>query len=129
MNNKIHTTIISVLSVVFIFGGMAFAKTKKIDVLYPAMVGKTLKLKPGNYKIDVVNNKKLPAVNFYNNYGKLVGQAPVKLVNEARKNNQTQIDYTTIASNDHSITEIRPRGWKESLKFLQPNVANAGSTK
>ena len=129
MSSKIHTTIISVLSVVFLFGGMAFAKTKKIDVLYPAMVGKTLKLKPGNYKIDVVNNKKSPAVKFYNKDGKLVGEAPVKLVNEARKNNQTQVDYKTLASNNHAITEISPRGWKESLRFSQSKAAKAGSTK
>lgn len=129
MLSKIHTTIIPVLSVVFLFGGMAFAKTKKIDVLYPAMVGKTLKLKPGDYRIDVVNNKKSPAVKFYNNYGKLVGQAPVKLVNEARKNHQTQVAYTAIASNDHAITEISPSGWKENLFFSHSKAARAGSTK
>jgi len=108
---------------------MAFGKTKKIDVLYPAMVGKTLKLKPGNYKIDVVNNKKSPAVKFYSNDGKLVGQAPVKLVNETGKNNQTQVDYTTIASNSHAITEISLRGWKENLYFSQSKAAKTGSTK
>lgn len=129
MSTKIHTTIISVLSVVFLFGGMAFAKTKKIDVLYPAMVGKSLKLKPGNYKIDVVNNKKSPAVRFYDKDGKLVGQAPVKLVNEATKNHNTQVDYRTVASNAHAITEISPRGWKERLYFSQSKSAKAGSTK
>jgi hypothetical protein len=117
MTNKIHTTIISVLSVVFFFAGMAFAKTKQIDVLYSATVGKTLKLKPGNYRIDVVNNKTSPAVKFFNNFGKLVGQAPVKLVNESTKNRQTQVDYFTIASNDRAITEISPGGWKENLYF------------
>lgn len=129
MSNKILTTIISVLSVVFLFGGMAFAKTKKIDVLYPAMVGKTLKLKPGDYKIDVVNNKKTPAVKFFNKYGKLVGQAPVKLVNEAKKNRQTEVDYNIVASNDHTITEISPSGWKENLYFSHPKANKAGSTK
>ncbi|MGA8183216.1 MAG: hypothetical protein WB819_06190 [Terriglobia bacterium] len=129
MLSKIHTTIISVLSVVFLFGGMAFGKTKKIDVLYPAMVGKNLKLKPGDYKIDVVNNKKSPAVKFYSKDGKLVGQAPVKLVNEARKNDQTQVDYNTVASNDHAITEISPSGWKEDLYFSHSKAAKSGSTK
>jgi len=96
---------------------MAFGKTDKIDVLYPATVGKTLKLKPGNYKIDVINNKKLPAVKFYNNSGKLVGQAPAKVVNESSKNSNTQVDYSTLASNTHAITEISLRGWKEDLYF------------
>ena len=117
MCNKMHTLVISALGIVFLFTGMAFAKTKRIDVLYSATVGKNLKLKPGDYKIDVVNNKKSPAVKFYNNYGKLVGEAPVKLLNESKKNQQTQVDYTSVASNDHAITEISPGGWKESLVF------------
>jgi len=117
MPNNIRTTMISALSVVFLFAGMAFARTKQIDVVYSATVGKTLKLKPGNYRIDVVNNAKSPMVKFYNNDGKLVGQAPVKLVNESQKNGQTQIDYNTVASNDHVITEISPSGWSENLYF------------
>ncbi len=129
MPSKIHTILISALGVVFLFSGMAFARTKQIDVLYPAMVGKNLKLKPGDYKIDVVNNKKSPAVKFYNKDGKLVGQAPVKLVNEARKNHQTLVDYNTVASNDHAITEISPSGWKEDLYFSHSKAAKAGSTK
>ncbi len=126
---KIHTSLISVLSVVFLFAGMAFAKTKQIDVLYPATVGKMLKLKPGNYRIDVVNNSKSPAVKFYNDSGKLIGQAPVKLVNESQKNNQTQVDYDTVASNDHAITEISPRGWRENLYFSQSKTSKSSSNK
>jgi hypothetical protein len=129
MSNKINTTVISVLGIVFLFTGMAFAKTKQIDVLFPATVGKTLKLKPGNYKIDVVNNTKSPMVKFYTNDGKLVGQAPAKLVNESRKNDQTQVDYKTVASNDQAITEISPGGWKENLYFSQSTANKAGSMK
>jgi hypothetical protein len=129
MSNKINTIIISALGVVFLFSGMAFGKTKEIDVLYPATVGKTLKLKPGNYKIDVASNLKSPAVKFYNKEGKLLGQAPVKLVNEARKNDQTQVDYTRIASNDHAITEISPGGWKENLYFSHSKANNSSSRK
>jgi hypothetical protein len=115
------------LSVFFFFAGMAFAKTKQIDVLYPATVGKSLKLKPGNYKIDVVNSKTSPAVKFFDNDGKLVGQAPVKVVNESKKNQQTQVDYFTIASNDQAITEISPQGWKEKLYFSHPKSDRVGS--
>jgi hypothetical protein len=127
MHNRIHTTIISMLSVAFFFAGMAFAKTKQIDVLYSSTVGKTLKLKPGNYKIDIVNNKTSPAVKFFDNYGKLVGQAPVKVVNESKKNQQTQVDYSTLTSNDHAITEISPGGWKENLYFSSPKSGRVGS--
>lgn len=129
MSNKIHTLIISALGVVFLFSGMAFAKGKKIDVLYTSTVGKTLKLKPGNYKVDVVNNKKAPAVKFYSRNGKLVGQVPVELVNEASKNHQTQVDYNVVASNDHAITEIRLRGSKDKLYFSKSKAKGTGSMK
>lgn len=125
MSKKINTIITTALGFVFLFSGMAFGKTNKIDVLYPATVGKTLKLKPGNYKIDVINNKKLPAVKFYNNSGKLVGQAPAKVVNESSKNSNTQVDYSTLASNTHAITEISLRGWKEDLYFSHPKASKA----
>jgi hypothetical protein len=128
MRSKIHTTLISALSVVFLFAGMAFAKTKRIDVIYDATVGKTLKLKPGNYRIDIVNNTKSPAVNFYNRNGKLVGQVPVKVVSKSGKNSQTQIDYNTVASN-HVITEISPSGWKENLYFPQSQASKMGAKK
>ena len=127
MHNRTHTTIVSVLSAVFFLAGMAFAKTKQIDVLYSSTIGKTLKLKPGNYRIDFLNNKTSPTVKFFDNYGKLVGQAPVKVVNESKKNQQTQVDYSAMASNDHAITEISPGGWKENLYFSLPKSARVGS--
>ena len=128
MSSKIHTAFISALGVVFLFAGMAFARTKNIDVIYHATVGKTLKLNPGNYRIDVINNKKSPAVKFYNNSGKLVGQVPVKVTGTSQKNNQTQIDYNMMASNNHSITEISPGGWKENLYFSQSKMNKAASS-
>lgn len=125
MRNRIHTVALSVLSVILLFTGMAFARTKNIDVLYPATVGKTLKLKPGNYKIEVVNKSpKAPAVEFYNHDGKLVGEAPVKLVDKSQKNDQTLVDYFAVASNNHVITEISPSGWKEDLLFSHPASGN-----
>ena len=122
MSNKIHTNLITALSVLFLFTGIAFAKTKRIDVIYASTVGKTLKLSPGKYQINVVQNAKSPAVDFVNSNGKLVGKVPVKIDNEARKNNDTQVDYNTVASNGHAITEIRPGGWKEKLVFSQPKT-------
>lgn len=126
MRNKIRTILIPVVSVVFLFAGMAFAKTKNIDIIYQTTVGKTLKLKPGTYKINVVSNTKPATVDFYNNHGKLLGQVPVKVVRRSGKNSQTLIDYNTMASN-HVITEISPRGWNEELYFLpsQPGKTDA----
>lgn len=129
MLNKINTIIISATGIVFLFSAMAFCKMEKIDVPYPATIGKTLKLKPGNYKIDLVNNKMVPTVQFYNKEGKLVGQAPVKLVNKTSKNQQTQVDYTTVASGDHIITEISLGGWKESLYFSHSKTNKVSAMK
>ncbi len=129
MPSRIRTTLISALSVVFLFAGMAFAKTMRVDVIYHATVGKSLKLKPGNYRIDVASNMKSPTVKFYNNHGKLVGQVPVKVASVSRKNNQTEIDYNTVASNDHVITEISPRGWSENLLFSHSRASKSDPKK
>jgi hypothetical protein len=128
MPSKLRASLISTLSVVFLFAGMAFAKTKSIHVIYPVTVGKTLKLKPGNYRIDVVNNTKSPKVNFYNRYGKLLGEVPVKVVSKSGNNSQTQVQYNTVASN-HAITEISPSGWNENLYFPQSNASTMEATK
>ena len=127
MRNRIHTVVLTAFSVIFLFTGMAFARTKDINVLYPATVGKTLKLKPGNYKIEVVSNPKAPAVEFYNHDGKLIGEAPVKLVDKSQKNDQTLVDYSTLASDNHVITEISPGGWKEDLLFSHPASSRMSS--
>lgn len=129
VSSKTHTSLISALGIVLLFAGTALAKTKQIDVVFPATVGKMLKLKPGNYRIDVVNNSKSPAVKFFNQDGKLMGQAPVKLVSEAQKNNQTQVDYQKVASNDRAITEINPGGWRESLLFSKTKANKSASSK
>lgn len=121
MQIKLRTILISVFSVFFLFAGMSFAKTNRIDVIYHSKVGKSLMLKPGKYQIDVVNNTKSPAVNFYSHSGKLLGKVPVKVVNQASKNNNTEIEYNTVASN-HVITEISLRGAKDNLVFSQPKT-------
>lgn len=109
----------------FLFAGMAFARKTRVDVIYRSTVGKSLKLKPGNYRIDVASNTKSPIVKFYNNNGKYVGQAPVKLASLSHKNNATEIQYNAVASNDHVITEISPRGWTENLLFSHSKTKNS----
>ncbi|MEJ2008242.1 MAG: hypothetical protein P8Z30_08825 [Acidobacteriota bacterium] len=129
MPSKIRTTLISALSVVFLFAGMAFARTMRVDVIYSSTVGKSLKLKPGNYRIDIASNSKSPIVKFYNNHGKFVGQVPVKLASLSHKNNATEIQYNTVASNNHVITEISPRGWNENLLFSHSKTKNSAAKK
>lgn len=118
MQRGLRTILISTSTVAFLFAGMAFAKTNRIDVIYHAKIGKTLMLKPGNYRINLVNNTKSPAVRFYNRSGKLVGKVPVKVVSKSTKNSNTEIDYNTVASN-HFITGISLRGSDDKLIFPQ----------
>jgi hypothetical protein len=115
--SKIHKLLISAAGLAFLFSGLALAKTKQIDVIYQARVGKSLTLKPGSYRIDVVNNTKSPAVRFFDSNGKLVGEVPAQVVTKPRKTDETMIDYTKVASNDHVITSISPGGWNEVLRF------------
>lgn len=117
MRNKLYVGMISALGVFFLFGSVAFAKTKQIDVIFPSEVGNSLKLKPGEYRINVAQNMKNPEVKFYTRYGHYVGEAPVKVVNESQKNHHTQIDYNKQASNQEALTKISPRGWSENLIF------------
>ncbi len=99
-----------------LFCGMTFAaQSHSINLLYPAQIGNHLKLKPGNYNLRVSRSPK-PEAAFYQ-HGKLVGQAPVKLVSEAQKNSQTQIDYSSPSGNFRRITQIQFSGWRDKLVF------------
>lgn len=117
MSNKIRLGLISTLSAFFLFAGMAFARSKQIDVIYHTTVGKSLNLKPGKYRIDVTRNAKMSEVQFYNRRGHMIGQVPVKVVNRSQKNHRTQVDYYQVASNHALLTGISPRGWREKLVF------------
>ena len=128
MRNKLYLGFISSLSVILLFAGMAFAKTKQIDIIFPAKVGNSLKLQPGKYRINVVQNMNKPEVKFFNLQGHLVGQAPVKVVDEAQKNNRTQVDYDKLASNQEVLTQISPGGWRESLLFSHASARPKAAT-
>ena len=92
------------------------------SVVYPAMVGQSLKLTPGKYRIDVTKNAKKSEVQFYNRNGNLVGQVPAKVVTESQKNNKTEVDFYKLASNQQVLTEISPKGWRENLVFNHPSA-------
>ncbi len=117
MRSKIHVGLISAVSLVFLFSGMVFARSKQINVIYKTTVGKSLKLMPGKYRIDVPKNAKEAEVQFYNQDGDLVGKVPAKVVSTSQKNSQTEIDYSKLASNRERMTEIVPSGWREDLVF------------
>ncbi len=114
-------TMLGVMFAALVFTGAAFAKTHNINVMYNATIDGHLILKPGTYRL-AVNNSALDSsaskteATFYKN-GKLVGKVPVKLVAEARKNNQSEVFYNAPAGHVRPITEIKPSGWKDKLVF------------
>jgi hypothetical protein len=124
MKSKFQMGLTSLLGVFFLFGGMAFAKTKQIDVIFPAMVGNSLKLKAGTYRINVAQDMQNPEVKFYNQEGTLVGEAPAKVLDRAQKNSRTSIDYDKLASSQEALTRISPEGWRETLVFSHAGVSS-----
>ncbi|HUZ47845.1 MAG TPA: hypothetical protein VMW54_14510 [Terriglobia bacterium] len=122
MISKFQTGLIATLSVVFLFAGMAFGKTKQINVFYRSIVGHSLRLAPGPYRINVTENTAKPEVRFYSRNGHLVGQVPARMVSHAQKNRHTVIDYDKVASNQEVLTEISPKGWREKLIFSHPKT-------
>ncbi len=124
MIGKLNPVLIGALGMVLLFAGMAFGKTKSIDVMYPALVGNSLKLAPGKYNINVNQHLNRSEVQFYNKNGNLVGQVPAKVVSRSRKNSQTEIFYDKLASNRQDLTKISPQGWRQSLIFRHQKAAS-----
>jgi hypothetical protein len=91
-------------------------------------LGSTMKLangtilRPGSYRMEVPENTKSPRVVFYQN-GKVVAKSKVKLVSEATKNPDTEID--SVKSGKYQlVTKIHPAGWQEVLVFSNRHASS-----
>jgi hypothetical protein len=130
VRNRFSRIILIAASGLFLTAGTALArsshsKTAQITVLYTSKIGNGPELKPGNYKVEVAANAKPIEVTFYQN-GRLVAQAPAKLVNEGKKADDTQIYYNN-AGNEHVITRLDMQGWNEQVMFPASGHNAAGS--
>jgi len=109
----ILTTVVGVLSTAC----LAFAgfrghhgpahKSADIDFTETIKVPNGPTLQPGTYKVALLNDSSAPEVGFYRN-GKLVGEAPVKLVDQAKKIQETEVDSDLVDGHTRMITEIVP---------------------
>ena len=97
----------------------------QVNIIYTSRIVNGPELKPGNYKVELSPSESSPEVMFYQG-GKLVAKAPVTLVNQSKKIDQTEIQYNT-AANQHVITEIDVHGWRQTLKFPTSKSAGMGS--
>jgi hypothetical protein len=135
MKTKMHRLIVAVTAVLLLTAGMAVArfpglhdssgKSADIDLIETTKIPNGPTLEPGNYKVTLLNGSSTPELGFYQD-GKLVGQAPVTLVEQGKKISETQVFSDT--KNDHTqvLTEMDLRGWTQKVMF-SGSAASSGS--
>lgn len=96
----------------FMVAGLAAAnaKTYNMNLFQPAMFG-TTELKPGEYKIEVVDQKATVR------NGKLQGECPVKVETGDRKYDTTSVRFVNGDGGKLRIQEIHIGGTKTKLVF------------
>jgi hypothetical protein len=131
MKTKISKTTLGAIVAVLLVSGMAFARRSHnadsrgrsagVDIEWSAMIPNGPSLSQGHYKVTLNTQSGSPELEFYQD-GKLVGQAPVTLVPESMKNEQTQVYYNNGNEGDRTITEFDLSGWREKLVFKTPTA-------
>jgi hypothetical protein len=122
-------SVLVVAGAILMLTSLSYAKSYKIDVIYPATVGRSTRLHPGTYRVRLLSNSNPSRVAFFNRNGRRVASVPVTVKSETRKNRYTEVDYNKLAQNDHALTEIRPRGQSEALVFVAADKAMATGKK
>ena len=82
------------------------------------------KKEPALYKVVLLNDSSTPEVGFYRD-GKLIGQAPVKLVDQGKKFQETEVDANILDDHSAVITEMHLTGWTEKLIFSGSDTGSA----
>jgi hypothetical protein len=115
MKNKLVRSMVGAAVVLLFICGPTFAKTSHVNLIYSGKVGQ-LTLAPGTYRVKVNTASATPEMAFYRN-GKFIGQTPVRVVSEARKNSKTMVYYNAPKDNVRRVTQIDLGGWKDKLVF------------
>lgn len=100
----------------FFATGLIFAKSENVNLIYRGEVGNSVTLAPGNYKVVLNTASQSPEASFYKD-GKLMGTAPVRVVAEGQKNNQTEVYYSSPTNHVRQITQIDFSGQRDHLIF------------
>jgi hypothetical protein len=101
-------------------GNHSAGKSAKFEIVETMHIPGGPTLKPGTYKLALLNNSSASEVAFYQ-ASKLVGQAPVKLVNENKKADETEV-FSNAQNDGRVLVEIDPSGWTERLMFQAPGT-------
>lgn len=102
-------------TLVCMLGLVSFVMAHEVNIRYRANVGNGPALQPGWYEVEVVTNQNSSEVLFYKE-GDLWLRAPVKLAEETKKAQQTEVHYEEL-EDGKVITKIQLHGSKESLVF------------
>jgi hypothetical protein len=97
--------------------GRSSEKMGTIEISQNAQVPNGPTLQAGTYQVALLNESGTPQVGFYQGR-KLVGQAPVQVVDQGRKSVDTEVHTNSVAGNT-VVTEIEVVGWTTSLQFGQ----------
>jgi hypothetical protein len=128
MNAKLFNSILTTSALVLFATGLAFAgfpgrhssaaRSANVEFTETTQVPNGPTLQAGTYKVALLSDTSAPEIGFYRE-GKLVGQAPVKLVDQGGKIRETEV-FANI-QDDHSelLTEMDLSGWTEKVIFSQ----------
>jgi len=131
--NKMRQSMLATTAAVFLTAGIALGfpgvhhssqKSANIEVTEINQVPGGPTLEPGSYKVVLLNDSSTPEVAFYRN-GKLIGQAPVKLVDQGKKFQQTEISANMQDDHTELITEMDLSGWTEKVIFTGSGASSA----
>ncbi len=127
MQVRTHRLTLATIGVVSFTASIAFAgifghhhsssqKSANVDIAEITKVPNGPTLEPGTYKATLVEDSSKPEVEFYQD-GKLVGQAPVRLVDQGEKITQTVIDSNKQPDGTYMLTEMDLSGLTQKLMF------------
>jgi hypothetical protein len=125
MRVRVLKSILTTMAVVAFTSSMALAgfpghhhsqKSASIDIAYTTKIPGGPTLQPGTYQVTLLSPSSVPEVGFYQ-AGKLVGQAPVKLVDQGKKISETEVRTDTGPNNTNVLTEMDLSGWTHKLMF------------
>jgi len=106
----------------FLDFGHASKKSADVEILQAARIPGGPMLPSGEYKVVLKDSSTKPQIRFYQG-GKLVAQAPAKLVDQGRKIDATEIHLATQADSTQVITEMDLRGWRDKVFLGQSKGA------
>lgn len=123
VSKSLLTSFVTSLFALVFVAGVASAKPRNrgveksatIDISQSTQVLNGPALQPGTYKVKVLGESGTPQVGFYRG-GKLVGQAPAKLVDEGSKSIETAAHFNN-SNGSRVLTQIDVQGSTKSIQF------------